>query len=153
MSRCLGAALPWTSLLFPFLKLTDTWGRGLVLWVKSYGMRRWKFATGQRLPSNLDPSLLLLPFSLIITSCFAVTSQVGRNIRGGINRALCTTRPQWPPAAFHSPCALKSHHHHPVWGNLLPLYPSPFKLLTTTLQSHNAFSSFKSRYFLFQVLG
>lgn len=33
------------------------------------------------LPSHLDASLLLLPtFSLIITSCFSVASQVGRNI-------------------------------------------------------------------------
>lgn len=100
----------------------------------------------ERLPSNLDLSLPLLHFSHFITSCFPVTSPVASE-EASIEHCLCTTRPQWPPAAFHSPCALKSHHCHPLLGNLLPLYSSPFKLFGTTLQSHNTFSFFKSLHF------
>lgn len=146
MSRCLGGFI-LDKFCVSFFKGRDTWGRGLVLWVKSYGMKRWKFATGQRdFPSNLDPSLPLLPFSLIITSCFPVTSGVGSE-EASVEHCLCTTRPPWPAAAFHSSCALKSHHCHPLLGNFLPLCSSPFKLLSTTLQSHNTFSFFKSQHF------
>lgn len=136
-------------------KGTAIWGTGLVLWVKSYVMRRWKFATGQR--GSLVILILLFPsFLFLLSSPLAFLSPLeleGTSEQASIEHCLCTTRLQWPPAAFHSPCALKSYPCHPLLWNLLPLYSNPFKLLCTTLRSHNTFSFFKSQHFLSQVLG
>lgn len=104
-------------------------------------MRRWKFATGQR--GSLVILILLFPsFLFLLSSPLAFLSPLeleGTSEEASIEHCLCTTRPQWPPAAFHSPCALKSYPRHPLLWNLLPLYSNPFKLLRTTLRGHNTF--------------
>lgn len=80
------------------------------------------------LPSNLGP-FLLPPFSLIITSLWLPLELEGTSEEASKERCLCTTRPQRPPAASHSPRALKSYRHHPLRWNSFSFHFNPFKAI------------------------
>lgn len=113
---------------FSYYKGTDIRGRGMVLhYALDKVLSNEKLEVYHRadgLPGNLDP-LLLPPFSLIITSLWLPLELEGTSKE----RCLCTTRSQWPPAASHSPCALKSYCHHPLLWNSLSLHFIPFKAI------------------------
>lgn len=71
-----------------FSKGTDLWRRGLVLWVKSYVTRRWKFATGHR------GSLVTLTFPFLSSFLFLLSS----------------------PPAFPSPLKLEGDQRRHQWS-------------------------------------